>query len=207
MTEGWPLTRRFVEALAYATEVHAGQSRKGTSVPYVSHVLAVCSLVLEDGGGEDEAIGALLHDAVEDGGGRPRLDDIRRRFGDRVAEIVWACSDTDETPKPPWKERKTRYIAHVREAGPEARRVSCADKLHNARSILRDYRVLGERLWDRFSASAEENLWYYRELVLAFGQPDRSPLVGELERVVSELEAERKARVGGAPKVTRGEAP
>jgi (p)ppGpp synthase/HD superfamily hydrolase len=207
MTEGWPLTRRFVEALAYATEVHAGQSRKGTPVPYVSHVLAVCSLVLEDGGVEDEAIAALLHDAVEDGGGRPRLDDIRRRFGDRVAEIVWACSDTDETPKPPWKERKTRYIAHVREAGPEARRVSCADKLHNARSILRDYRVLGERVWDRFSASAEENLWYYRELVLAFGQPDRSPLVGELERVVSELEAERNARVGGAPKVTRGEAP
>jgi (p)ppGpp synthase/HD superfamily hydrolase len=207
MTEGWPLTRRFVEALAYATEVHAGQSRKGTPVPYVSHVLAVCSLVLEDGGVEDEAIAALLHDAVEDGGGRPRLDDIRRRFGDRVAEIVWACSDTDETPKPPWKERKTRYIAHVREAGPEARRVSCADKLHNARSILRDYRVLGERVWDRFSASAEENLWYYRELVLAFRQPDRSPLVGELERVVSELEAERNARVGGAPKVTRGEAP
>jgi GTP pyrophosphokinase len=189
------LTRRFTDALAYATEVHAGQSRKGTSVPYVSHVLAVCSLVLEDGGGEDEAIAALLHDAVEDGGGQPRLEDIRRRFGDRVAEIVWACSDTDETPKPPWKERKLRYIAHVRAAGPDARRVSCADKLHNARSILRDYRVLGERLWDRFSASAEDNLWYYRELVEAFRQPDRSPLVVELERVVAELEAERKRRV------------
>ena len=147
---GLPLTQRFIEALAYATEVHAGQSRKGTSVPYVSHVLAVCSLVLEDRGGEDEAIAALLHDAVEDGGGQPRLEDIRRRFGDRVAEIVWTCSDTDETPKPPWKDRKTRYIAHVRAAGPDARRVSCADKLHNARSILRDYRALGERLWDRF---------------------------------------------------------
>lgn len=194
MTEAWPLTQRFVDAFAYATEIHTGQSRKGTSVPYVSHVLAVCSLVLEDGGGEDEAIGALLHDAVEDGGGRPVLEEIRRRFGDRVAEIVWACSDTDETPKPPWKERKTRYIAHVREAGPEARRVSCADKLHNARSILRDYRALGEGLWDRFSASGDETLWYYRELIEAFRQPDRSPLTGELERVVSELEAERSPR-------------
>ena len=198
MSEAWPLTRRFTDALAYATEVHAGQSRKGTSVPYVAHVLGVCALVLEDGGGEDEAIAALLHDAVEDGGGRPRLEDIRRRFGDRVAGIVWACSDTDETPKPPWKERKARYIAHVREAGPDARRVSCADKLHNARSILRDYRALGERLWDRFNASAEDNLWYYRALVEAFRQPDRSSLVDELERVVGELEAERRKVLDGA---------
>jgi len=197
VTDAWPLTRRFEEALVYATEVHRGQSRKGTAVPYVSHLLGVCSLVLEDGGGEDEAIAALLHDAVEDGGGRPRLDDIRWRFGDRVAEIVWACSDTDETPKPPWKERKTRYIAHLREAGPDARRVSCADKLHNARSILRDYRVLGERVWDRFSASAEDNLWYYRELVEAFRQPDRTRLTEDLERVVSELEAERKRKLEG----------
>jgi (p)ppGpp synthase/HD superfamily hydrolase len=192
VSEAWPLTQRFTDALAYATEVHAGQSRKGTSVPYVAHVLGVCALVLEDGGGEDEAIAALLHDAVEDGGGQPRLEDIRQRFGDRVAETVWACSDTDETPKPPWKERKARYIAHLREAGPAARRVSCADKLHNARAILRDYRLVGERLWDRFSASAEDNLWYYRALVEAFRQPDRSPLVDEFERVVSALEDERK---------------
>jgi (p)ppGpp synthase/HD superfamily hydrolase len=195
--DAWPLTRRFVDALGYATEVHAGQSRKGTSVPYVSHVLAVCSLVLEDGGGEDEAIAALLHDAVEDGGGQPVLEEIRRRFGDRVAEIVWACSDTDETPKPPWKERKARYIAHVRAAGPDARRVSCADKLHNVRSILRDYRVDGERIWGRFNAPPEEQLWYYRALVEAFRQPDRSPLVAELERVVSELEAERRKALEG----------
>ena len=192
MTGEWPLTRRFEEALMYATGVHAGQSRKGTSVSYVAHVLAVCSLVLEDGGGEDEAIAALLHDAVEDGGGRPRLEEIRRRFGDRVAEIVWACSDSDETPKPPWKERKARYIAHVRAAGPDARRVSCADKLHNARSILRDYRVDGERIWERFSAPPEEQLWYYRSLVEAFRQPDRTALFAELERVVSELEAARR---------------
>jgi (p)ppGpp synthase/HD superfamily hydrolase len=192
VTSALPLSPRFVEALAYATEVHAGQSRKGTTVPYVSHVLGVCALVLEDGGGEDEAIAALLHDAVEDGGGPPVLEEIRRRFGDRVAEIVWACSDTDETPRPPWKERKARYVAHVRAAGPDARRVSCADKLHNARSILRDYRLEGERLWARFNAPPEEQLWYYRALVEAFRQPDRTPLVDELERVVGQLEAERR---------------
>jgi GTP pyrophosphokinase len=196
MPAALPLSPRFQDALSYAAEVHEGQSRKGTSVPYVSHVLAVCSLVLEDGGGEDEAIAALLHDAVEDGGDQPRLDDIRRRFGDRVADIVWACSDTDETPRPPWKERKARYIAHVRAAGPDARRVSCADKLHNARSILRDYRADGERIWSRFSAPPEDQLWYYRMLLDAFRQPDRTALFTELERVVGELEAERKRRVG-----------
>jgi (p)ppGpp synthase/HD superfamily hydrolase len=198
VTGALPLTPRFVEALAYAAAVHAGQSRKGTTVPYVAHVLGVCALVLEDGGGEDEAIAALLHDAVEDGGGLPVLAEIRRRFGDRVAEIVWACSDTDETPKPPWKERKVRYIAHVRAAGADARRVSCADKLHNARAILRDYRLEGERLWERFNAPADEQLWYYRALVEAFQQPGRTPLVDELERVVGQLEAERK-RVLGRP--------
>jgi (p)ppGpp synthase/HD superfamily hydrolase len=165
-------------------------------VPYVTHVLGVCALVLEDGGGEDEAIAALLHDAVEDGGGPPVLAEIRRRFGERVAEIVWACSDTDERPKPPWKERKARYIDHIRVAGPDARRVSCADKLHNARSILRDYRLEGERLWKRFNAPPEEQLWYYRSLVEAFEQPGRTPLVDELERVVGQLEAERRHVLG-----------
>jgi GTP pyrophosphokinase len=196
VTAALPLSPRFVDALAYATEVHAGQSRKGTTVPYVAHVLGVCALVLEDGGDEDEAIAALLHDAVEDGGGLPVLDEIRRRFGERVADIVWACSDTDETPKPPWKERKARYVAHVRAAGPDARRVSCADKLHNARSILRDYRLEGERLWDRFNAPPEEQLWYYRALVEAFQQPGRTPLVDELARVIGQLEAERKRVLG-----------
>ena len=193
-----PLGPRFIDALAYAHSVHAGQSRKGTTVPYLAHVLGVCALVLEDGGGEDEAIGALLHDAVEDGGGPPVLEEIRRRFGDRVADIVRACSDTDETPKPPWKERKTRYVAHLRTAEADARRVSCADKLHNARSILRDYRLEGERLWDRFNAPAAEQLWYYRALVEAFRQPGRTPLVDELERVVRQLEAERRKVLGGS---------
>jgi hypothetical protein len=185
--DSWPLGKRFEAALAYATRVHAGQLRKGTSTPYVSHVLAAASLVLEDGGGEDEAIAALLHDAVADGDGQRELARIRRRFGDRVADIVWACSDTDQTPKPPWKQRKTAYIAHVREAGPEARRVSCADKVHNARSILFDYRTQGEALWSRFSASADETLWYYEELVKAFKETGGGRLVEELERVVREI--------------------
>lgn len=194
MTQTRPLTERFKRALEYATVVHGGQVRKGTSVPYVSHLLAVCALVLEDGGDEDEAIAGLLHDAVEDCGGPPRLEHIRSQFGERVASIVQACSDTDEMPKPPWKERKTRYIAHIRTASPEARRVSCADKVHNARSILRDYRALGEPLWQRFNANGDEQLWYYRELVAAFRRPDATAIVGELERVVSELEAERQGR-------------
>jgi GTP pyrophosphokinase len=131
---------------------------------------------------------ALLHDAVEDGDGQRELARIRREFGDRVAEIVWACSDTDQTPKPPWKERKAGYIAHVREAGPEVRRVSCADKVHNARSILLDYRTHGEDLWDRFSASGDETLWYYEELVKAFRHGGGGRLVEELERLVTEIE-------------------
>ena len=188
------LTSRFSEALAYAAKLHARQVRKGSGVPYVAHLLAVASLVLEMGGSETEAIGALLHDAVEDGGGQPRLDDIRRRFGDRVSEIVWGCSDTDQVPKPPWKDRKLRYIEHVRKASREVRRVSCADKLHNAWSTLRDYRNLGEKLWERFNASGDDTLWYYRQLIEAFRQPDQTALVDELERAVGELEAERSKR-------------
>ena len=194
MKQALPLTERFKRALEYALVVHGGQARKGTPVPYVSHILAVCALVLEDGGDEDEAIAALLHDAVEDGGGPTRLHDIRTQFGNRVAAVVRACSDTDETPKPPWEDRKKRYIAHIRGASRAARRVSCADKVHNARSILRDYREHGEELWKRFNASGDKQLWYYRKLVKAFRRPGATPIVGELERVVSELEAERKRR-------------
>ncbi len=183
----WPLSERFDAALAYATRVHAGQFRKGTPVPYVSHVLAVAALVLEEGGGEDEAIAALLHDAVEDGEGRRELARIRRQFGEEVARIVWACSDTDQKPKPPWRERKERYIAHVREAPADVLRVSCADKVHNARSILLDYREQGERLWERFSVGGDETLWYYEQLVAAFRHAGGGRLVDELERVVREI--------------------
>jgi (p)ppGpp synthase/HD superfamily hydrolase len=159
------LTSRFDEAYAYAARLHADQARKGTNIPYLSHLLAVASLVLEDGGSEDEAIAALLHDAVEDQGGQETLAEIRNLFGGRVAGI-----------------------ARIRQASSEVRRVSMADKLHNARSILRDYRVLGEGLWERFNAGKDDQLWYYRELVKAFREEGQSPMVDELNQVVSELE-------------------
>src|SRR3954452_8532552 len=144
------LTDRFERALLLAPDHHRRQLRKGTSVPYVSHLLGVASLVLEMGGDETEAVGALLHDAVEDGGGRPMLERIRAEFGDDVARIVLANSDSDIEPKPPWRQRKLDYIAAIVHKQPDELRVSLADKLHNARAILLDYRTHGEDVWARF---------------------------------------------------------
>lgn len=171
-----------------ATRLHGRQRRKGTDVPYVSHLLGVASLVLEAGGDEDQAIAALLHDAVEDQGGRPQLEKIRRHFGDRVAGIVEGCTDADSVPKPPWRERKERYIEHIRHAPAEVRRVSAADKLHNARAILADVRRHGDAVWGRFTADRGGVLWYYRSLVTAFRETDTGYLAEELDRVVTELE-------------------
>ncbi len=182
------LSSRFQEALLYSTQVHATQLRKGTSIPYVSHVLIVTGIVLENGGDEDEAIGALLHDAVEDQGGEARLADIRARFGARVATIVLGCSDSTVKPKPPWEERKRRYLEHLRSAPSSERLVSAADKLANARAIVADYRTEGDALWGRFNATRDQILWYYRELVSAFRATGTSPLVDELDRVVTTLE-------------------
>ena len=174
--EQWPLTRRFEEAVTYALHVHEGHYRKETSIPYVSHLLAVCSRVLEDGGSEDEAIAGLLHDAVEDAGGQGRLRAIRARFGERVAAIVAGCSDTDEDPKPPWRERKERYIRHLRaEADVSTLRVSLADKLHNACAVLRDHRAFGEAVWGRFNAPVGDQLWYYESLVAVFHEKSSRP--------------------------------
>jgi (p)ppGpp synthase/HD superfamily hydrolase len=179
---------RFRDALQYAADLHARQTRKGTRIPYIAHLLSVSAIVLEDGGDEDEAVAALLHDAVEDQGGRPVLDEIRRRFGERVALIVEGCTDAEVVPKPPWRERKEEYIAHLRFAAPDVLRVSTADKLHNARAILADFRRHGEALWNRFTADREGVLWYYRALVTAYQAKGGSPLTEELDRVVSEIE-------------------
>lgn len=175
------LGARFEEALAYAAELHRTQFRKGTAIPYISHLLAVCALVLEHGGSEDEAIAAVLHDAVEDQGGPPTLDEIRRRFGDRVASIVAACSDTDKTPKPPWRERKQAYIDHLREeqTSDSILLVSACDKLHNLRAIVADYERIGAALWDRFNEGAEEQVWYYGELLDAFAERKVNPSLVE----------------------------
>ncbi len=182
------ISPRFEQALVYATRLHAEQRRKGTNVPYVAHLLAVASLALEHGASEDEAIAALLHDAVEDQGGVQTLEEIRRRFGETVAAIVSACTDSTTIPKPPWRARKEAYVAHLRHASASVRLVSACDKLHNARSILRDYRVLGEALWERFTGRKDGTLWYYRALVRAFQEGGPTPLADELDRVVSEIE-------------------
>ncbi len=163
-------------------------SYPATAVPYIAHLLGVAAIVLEHGGDEDETIAALLHDAIEDQGGATTREEVRRRFGDRVTAIVDGCTDTDVTPKPPWRARKEAYIAHVRTADASVRLVSAADKLFNARSLARDYRQLGESLWDRFTGGREGTLWYYRELVDAFRQAGNTQLVDEIARAVEELE-------------------
>lgn len=190
------LSARFDDALAYAQEAHRDQLRKGTQIPYISHLMAVAGIVLENGGDEDTAIAALLHDVIEDGGGDAARQEIRRRFGRRVADIVDECTDAEVIPKPPWRGRKEKYIAHLRHATPQARLVSAADKLHNARAILADYRVVGEALWERFNADRDGVLWYYRSLVAAFKEGGATPLVEELERVVNELTRLAKERNG-----------
>jgi len=162
------LSSRFKEALIYATQLHAQQTRKRANTPYIAHLLSVAALVLESGGDEDEAIAALLHDAVEDQGGVKTLKEIQQRFGDKVADIVESCTDAYAFPKPPWRVRKEAYIAHIEAASPEARRVSLADKLHNARSILRDLRFDGEGTWEKFNGVKEGTLWYYRTLLPYF---------------------------------------
>jgi (p)ppGpp synthase/HD superfamily hydrolase len=182
------LTSRFEDALAYTTRLHRTQMRKGSGVPYMSHLLGVTSLVLTYGADEDEAIAALLHDAVEDQGGPETREAIRQRFGGRVAEIVDGCTDSDETPKPPWRERKEAYIAHLREAAASVRLVSAADKLHNARAIARDYRIVGEDVWRRFRGGREGTLWYYAALVDVLSEAGGGAIVEELRRTVEELQ-------------------
>jgi (p)ppGpp synthase/HD superfamily hydrolase len=147
----------------------------------------VAALVLEDGGGEDEAIAALLHDAIEDQGHRTDLADLRRRFGGQVAEIVDACSDTDQHPKPPWRGRKEAFIDRMRTAQVDVLRVACADKLHNARSTLADLRLEGRSAWDKFGAGRDEQLWYYGSLSELFQQRMPGPLSAELARTVAEI--------------------
>ena len=187
-----PLSDRFNEALVYAATLHREQARKGTQIAYLSHLLAVASLVIENGGTEDQAIAALLHDAIEDQGGAATGEEIRKRFGDGVFRIVKGCTDAEVIPKPPWRARKEAYIAHVSEAPTVVKVVSAADKLHNARAILADYRDLGEKLWGRFNGGREGTLWYYRDLLTAFRQGEQTDglrrLVDELDRVVSELD-------------------
>jgi len=183
------LSDRFDEALAYASRLHRTQTRKGGDIPYVGHLISVASLVFEGGGTETQAIAGLLHDAVEDQGGPPRLAEIREKFGDDVATIVSECSDTDEVPKPPWEMRKKKYVDHLGYASEATILVSLADKLDNARAILRDYRTNGDALWQRFSVDdPQKHLWYYKSLLALYKRRNSTWLVDELERVLDTLE-------------------
>ena len=187
------LSKRFIFALGYAAKLHAKQIRKRTERPYIGHLLGVASIVIEYGGDEDMAIAALLHDAVEDQGGLPRLREIRKKFGKRVAHIVDGCTDAYTEPKSPWLERKRAYIARLAGENEEVRLVSAADKLSNARETLYEVRTHGDSVYDRFAGKKLGTLWYYRELLGVFREAGTNPLVEELERVVTELE-----KLGGA---------
>jgi GTP pyrophosphokinase len=175
----------------YAAQLHTGQIRKGSGVPYVSHLLGVAALVLEHGGDEEQAIAALLHDAVEDQGGEQRLRAILGRYGERVARIVWACSDAAVQPKPPWRQRKEAYLAQLLEDPPDTLLVSVADKLHNARTLLLDYYAQAEAVFAPFRGGKDGTLWYFRGLVTAYRTAGFTcPLVDELDQVVTALEQE-----------------
>ena len=182
------LTHQFESALVYATQLHGDQRRKGGKIPYIAHLLSVAALVLEDGGSETEVIAALLHDAVEDQGGVATREEIRCRFGEKVVAIVDGCTESETVPKPPWPERRDRYINQLRHASPEVRRVSLADKLHNARSLLAAWRQEGTVIWTRFSQERAEVLQFYRSLLGIYREGGSDFMVEELHCVVSELE-------------------
>lgn len=202
------LTARYTAALDYARVLHAGDVRKGTSIPYLSHLMSVSALVLEHGGTEDQAIAALLHDAAEDHGGEKMLEALHAEFGPNVADIVRACSDSlveDRSAKAPWVERKRAYLAHLAdgEHTPDVVvLVSASDKLHNARAIVADHRRHGEALWTRFNPSAGRagSCWYYHRLAEVLGTrlaplgADAVALASELRRTVDVLLAEVGAR-------------
>lgn len=195
LTEDQILTNRFDAALLLAHEWHARQKRKGKTTPYIAHLLGVCSLVLEDGGDEEEAIAALLHDAVEDAAtveeAEDRKQEIRERFGERVLRIVLGLTDGDPVEKEemPYGERKARYVDHIRHAPADVRRVCAADKLYNARAIVGDLRVLGDALWERFSGKPDEILCYYLDVCDALSATGTGRLAEELEREVAEMKA------------------
>ena len=197
-TRAQRLGPRFHRAFQFAAEKHAGQARKASTIPYIAHLMGVASLVLEAGGDEDMAIAALLHDVVEDCGGAPMLREVRRHFGARVAKIVDGCTDADTYPKPPWRERKEKYITRLKKENAETRLVSAADKLNNVRSILSDYRAVGESVWSRFAGGRDGTLWYYRTLRDEFLRSKLNRVTRELELAVSELES----MTGGKPMST-----
>jgi len=186
------MTSRLTDAFSFAFDAHREQTKKGSAVPYISHLLEVSGLVLTYGGNEDEAIAALLHDTVEDHPDLVSFQSIGKRFGSKVAQIVESCSDSTTIPKPPWKPRKERYIEHLRGANESVLMVAAADKLSNVRAVIKDYRQIGDGVWKRFNAGKSDQLWYYRTvteaLTEAAGTGRAHVLVQDLKRAVTELE-------------------
>jgi len=181
------LTPRFEQALVYAARLHAGQVRKVSNVPYLAHLLGTAAIALQFGADEEQAIAALLHDAVEDQGGLSRLAELEKKFGARVAGIVAGCSDSFTQPKPPWRQRKEAYLDQLPDKNKDTLLVSCADKIDNARSILHDYRTAGEALWDRFRGGKTGTLWYYNALAKAYLKIPDFPIANALMEVVAQI--------------------
>ena len=159
---------KYLEAYVYSFELHKKQTRKGSNIPYFTHLSSVSNLIIENNGTTTQAIAGLLHDAVEDQGGAKTLAVIKRKFGPKVAKIVDQCSDTTIKPKPPWKTRKIKYIKDIKNKTQDTLLVSLCDKYHNANCILSDYQKVGEEIWGRFTASKQETLWYYESLYKEF---------------------------------------
>ena len=191
-----PLGPPFAAALEFAARLHAGQFRKGTTIPYVAHVLAVAALALEAGADEEVAMAALLHDTAEDCGGQPVIEEIRARFGPRVAGIVAECSDTFVVPKPPWMARKTAYLAHLPEASEGAKLVCACDKLHNLRSMIRDLRAQGPSVWERFNAKPAAIIWYYQQVAEILSRGPDSLILVDLRAAVAKLDLIKSATLG-----------
>ena len=181
---------RVTQAFALAEKLHAGQTRKGSAIPYITHLMAVAAIVGENGGNEDQIVAALLHDTVEDQGGRAMLEEIRNQFGKTVASLVEACTDAFERPKPPWKQRKLDFLARIPAAPIDARLIIAADKIHNLRSMSADHRKVGEQLWERFTASRDETLWYYAAVLDALLTEWAHPILHEFRRTLNELRAD-----------------
>ena len=207
------LSDRYKDAMIFAARLHDRQTRKGTEVAYLTHLISVSALVMENGGDEDQGIAALLHDALEDQGldyeseyfveprqGRPALKrDIELRYGTRVLAIVIGCTDDEDFAKPAasergsveaWRARKQAYIQHARKLSAPSLRVSAADKVHNSYAILRDLRNSGERVWGRFKATPDDVVAYYESLVRAYREAGGGLLVDELDRIVRGIQRE-----------------
>lgn len=186
-------TDRYDEALAYASRLHRTQTRKGSGIPYIAHLLSVSALVLEHGGDEDQAIAGLLHDAAEDQGGKAQLETIRQQFGETVAQIVADCTDAWTEPKPPWRARKEAYLAALPTKQDSSLLVSLADKTHNAEAIVSDKREIGDAIFQRFTGRRDGTIWYYKALADVFAQKKPGVLADRLAKAVTEMADEPTA--------------